>query len=58
MRVSPRQAPILILAGLGAGLVACGMSDGQQCLALPCPFPMAITINVTAAAGGSVVVEP
>jgi hypothetical protein len=34
------------------------MSDGQQCLALPCPFPMAITINVTAAAGGSVVVEP
>ena len=44
--------PILVLAGLSAALVACGTSENEHCLALPCPLPMAITITVTP--GGAV----
>jgi hypothetical protein len=43
----------LMLIGIGAGLASCDKSE-NECLALPCPMPLAIQIGVTAADGGSV----
>ncbi len=44
-------AGIAVLAG---GIVACNQPAKPDCLALPCALPLAISIDVTAAAGGPV----
>jgi hypothetical protein len=50
MRSHTPTGLLLGLSALGMALPSCG-----KCLRLPCPMPIAITINVTAAAtGGSV----
>jgi PEGA domain-containing protein len=40
-------AALLAVIALGAVLASCG-----HCLALPCPMPMALVINITAGAAG------
>ena len=48
-----RALAALLLLGIGADLASCGKS-GDECLALPCPLPVAVEISVTAAGGGPV----
>jgi hypothetical protein len=43
-------AGMMAVGALGAALASCG----HECLQLPCPQPLAITINVTGPAGGPV----
>jgi len=52
MRIRANLAPMLALAGLSAALAACGVRDDDRCFPPPCALPVAITINVTAGAGG------
>ena len=42
---------ILAIAGSAVILASCGVV-GHDCLALPCPMPMALFVDVTAAATG------
>lgn len=51
----PKARALLVLAALGGALVACGSDAERECLRLPCPIPLAITISVSAATGGPVV---
>lgn len=44
---------LLLLAGVGVGLAACGRS-GEECQQPPCPVPLAIEVSVTAAGAGPV----
>ena len=46
------RAPLLALAALSAALASCGAHDDEECLHPPCAIPAAMTINVTAGAGG------
>ena len=48
-----RGVAALLLTGIGAGLASCAKSE-DECLALPCPLPIAIQMSVTAAGGGPV----
>jgi hypothetical protein len=53
MRPTVTRAQLLALSTLGVALVSCG-DRGHDCLALPCPQPLALIINVTAGTGGPV----
>jgi hypothetical protein len=47
MRRAAILAPLLAVTALTVTLASCG-----HCLALPCPMPMALRINITAGAAG------
>ena len=42
------------VTALAAVIAACNHDSQPDCLSLPCPLPLAITLNVTSAAGGPV----
>jgi hypothetical protein len=51
VRSRAELAGLSVLVGVTLG---CGGQSGPDCLALPCPLPAAITLNVTSAGGGPV----
>jgi hypothetical protein len=47
--------PVVGLVALSVALTSCGSHAAGDCLALPCPLPLAITVRVTDATTGDAV---